>query len=171
MTQDRERVGTRHDVAEVAARLDPETQVELARLLEKSETAEDFFSAAMGSQCPECGSLMIESCEDVRGIENFLIDRCKECGTLICSECGGTLEDGQFKVHEVCPVCGSTNTDFAKKYNRDEEENDDDEDSDPDDADLLDFDDESVGNCFDCGASVCMICGRVMEADAESSDL
>jgi hypothetical protein len=66
--------------------IDPDLLDSLKDLAMASETAEDFANAIFAGECPACGCGNTETCEEVKGIGNILVGRCRECSTLFCTD-------------------------------------------------------------------------------------
>lgn len=128
--------------------LGPDGFAALTQVFDEAETFDDVSAAIFSGECPQCGSPKTETCDEVAGIENALVGRCKACCTLYCTECGRIFHDDLVtEATQRCPVCGSTDTDFPV---------------DEDDAVLREF-----VACHHCGALYCSTCGGLLPEDDE----
>ena len=131
------------------AQIGEEGFAELEKVFSGAESFDEVSAAIFSGECPKCRSAKTETCDEVAGIENILVGRCKECCTLYCTDCGRIFRNDVItESGPQCPACGSGNTDFPA---------DDDED-----VALL----EEV-ECHDCGVIYCFACGGVLPDETD----
>jgi hypothetical protein len=85
----------------------------LEKAIEESPTEEQFISAVMVGECPECGSTNTVDCDEIQGIEDATLGLCRNCGYFWCLECGSHLTSGIVCGHwAVCEECGVYKDDY-----------------------------------------------------------
>lgn len=137
-------------------KMPPALHQELMDQARDSETAEEFLAGIFIGDCPTCGSAETQDCENVAGIEDVTVGRCKKCGAVFCPECGAVFaNDKPTPATKKCPHCGSTDTsyDASQELPEDEEE----------------LAASFTLECYACGGEYCAFCGRPL-APAEEEE-
>jgi len=97
------------------AQIGEEGFAELEKVFGDAESFDEVSAAIFSGECPKCGSAKTETCDEVAGIENILVGRCKECCTLYCTDCGRIFQNDVItESTPLCPACGGSNTDFGR---------------------------------------------------------
>jgi len=136
--------------------LDEPARQELQDLVNNSKTAEDVVAAIFIGDCPSCGSAETQDCENVAGIEDPTVGRCRKCGVVFCSECGVVfVNDKPTAASQKCPHCGSTDTSYDASQELPEDEED--------------LADSFVLQCYSCDKEYCAFCGSPL-APAEEDE-
>ena len=136
--------------------IDEPVRQELQDLARDSKTAEDFAAAILIGDCPSCGSAETQDCENVIGIADSSVGRCRKCGVLFCPECGVVfVNDKPTVASQKCPHCGSTDTSYDASQELPEDE-----------ADLADA---LVLQCYSCGEEYCAFCGSLLASAEEDA--
>ena len=136
--------------------IDEPARQELQDLAADSKTAEDFAAAILIGDCPSCGSAETQDCENVIGIADPSVGRCRKCGVLFCPDCGVVfVNDKPTAASQKCPHCGSTDTSYEASQELPE-----------DGADLADT---FVLECYSCGDEYCAFCGSPLAPAEEDA--
>lgn len=139
---------------EILGQMSPRDLEQLRKASLSAATAEDFIAGIMIGPCPACGSPKTETCEDVDGIGDIFVGRCKDCCSLFCTECGQVFQEGNRSCPSPeCPNCGSSNTNYPDDLGPTDEDGDG-----PSPADTM------VVHCHDCGTDYCYACGTIVDA-------
>lgn len=92
----------------------PEIQAYLKKCFEETTTEEEFLSAILVGDCPECGSKRTIDCTDIEGVDDPTLGLCKDCGYFWCIECGSRLISSFNCGHwEVCDKCNEKKDEFG----------------------------------------------------------